>query len=75
MQIPDERVVKVCQLGPVGALDLAERARRGEHTALCEWAMRAAYQKIVRAGVAPILAMRHVRTLATFVNFKPAIIP
>ena len=75
MQIPDERVVSVCRLSPVEGLALADRARAGDHVALCEWALRAAYQKILRAGVAPVLALRHVRAMASFVNFKPAITP
>ena len=70
-----ERVAEVCQLGPVKAAELLERARAGDLQALGDWTVRAAYTKLVRAGTLPLKARADMVEIMKVIDLKTIMVP
>lgn len=75
MIYPPERVLEVCQLGPVKASELLERARAGDFEALADWTVRAVYTKMIRSGAVPAEALRDTREIMAVIDLKVALTP
>lgn len=75
MIYPAERIAAVIQLGPVKASELLERARAGDFDALADWTVRAAYRKMVNAGVHPLKAKNDTVEIMKVIDLKTIIVP
>jgi hypothetical protein len=74
MLYPDEKVPKVCALGPIEGQKLLERARAGDLGALADWTVLAVYRKLQRLGATPAQALHHTRVLIGGVDLKPKVV-
>lgn len=72
MIYPDEKVAEVCQLGPVKAAELLDRARAGDLSALADWSVRAAYRQLLRYGLTAPAALVKTRSLFQGIELKPS---
>lgn len=70
MNFPEERVAEVCQLGPIKAAEVLDKALAGDPQALADFAVRSAYQKFLKMGASPAAALRHTRNLVSNIRLK-----
>jgi len=73
MVFPEERVDDVCNLTPLGALELMEKGQAGDADSLAAWSVYAIHSHLLKLGASKFAARHHTKRLVSSIEIDVVI--